>query len=359
MNMMINYLPQEGLPFGSNIHLVYSLKKQELLFLHNSFQWIMNGEVPGKLSTAISKIEQEDVSFLSQVLTNVLDGKFNGKITFKLRTMDGHRWLQATPFLGDLEGERILISTIIDVTDEIINQQSFEKFSNKKNSILHMLGHDLRGPLNLAKSVMKIVDREISDPTLLKKTEYIATILQQSINMISDLINREFLETANSELVKLRVNIVQKLDEYIEECRRSESVTAIDFQLHASSDKIFISLDEAKFMQIVNNLISNSLKFTPSGGQISVSIEEKQGEVEFRFSDTGIGIPESALPVIFDKFTSAKRPGLRGEPTVGLGLSIVKTIVDWHNGKISCESKEGSGTTFRLLLPTNLPEQVK
>lgn len=354
--MTISLLPQKGFPFGNNIHFIYAIRSNQLLFLHTSFDWIIANGGDDAIEALISKIEPEDVSFLQQIFTNVLSGRFSGKTTFKLRGPEGHRWLHATPLSAEHNGEQVIIGTLVDITDEVINMQSIEKFTNKKNSILHMLGHDLRGPLNVANSVIKVIDRQISDPTVLEKTGYIATILHQSIDLISDLVKRELIETTGTELVIKRVDIVSKLSEYLEECRRSESISEIKFNMRSSSDRVFIKLDDAKFMQVVNNLISNSLKFTPPGGQITVVIEEDTDEVLFEFSDSGIGIPEKLLPEIFEKFTTARRPGLRGEPTLGLGLSIVKTIINWHEGKIRCESTEGSGTTFFIRIPKNLPE---
>ena len=353
--MTISLFPQKDFPFGNNIHFVYQIQSRQLLFLHSSFDWIISDDEDDPIHALISKIAPEDVTFMQQILSNVLSGRFSGKTTFKLRHTDGYRWLHATPLPAEYKGEQVIIGTLVDITDEVVNMQSIGRFANKKNSILHMLGHDLRGPLNVAKSVIKVIDREINDPALLEKTGYIANILHQSIDMISDLVKRELLETTGTELVRKRVDIVSKLTEYLEECRRSEALAEITFDLRASADKVFIKLDDAKFMQVVNNLISNSLKFTPPGGEITVAIVEEPGEVLFTFSDTGIGIPEKLLPEIFEKFTPARRPGLRGEPTIGLGLSIVKTIINWHEGNIICESKEGSGTTFIIRLPKNLP----
>lgn len=353
--MSISYLPREGYPFGHNIHFVYSISSGELLFLHQSLGWILSGSEISDSDKVISKIDPEDRLYLQDVLKNILEGRFSGKITFKLRGSDQFRWLQVIPFTGTYNGAEVIAGTLTDVTDEVLTMQLLTKFTDKKNSILHMLGHDLRGPLNIARSLIKTITRQVEDPVLLEKTEHIAGILQQSIDMISDLVKREFLETTNAELVTTRVDIVKLVKDYLEECKRSEDLAGISFELSSSSEKIFIKLDNAKFMQVINNLISNSLKFTPAGGTISVTIEEKGDQVNFRFSDTGIGIPESLLPEIFEKFTAARRPGLQGEPTLGLGLSIVKSIIGWHEGWISCESIEGSGTTFFIRLPKNLP----
>ena len=104
-------------------------------------------------------------------------------------------------------------------------------------------------------------------------------------------------------------------------------------------------------MQVINNLISNSIKFTHDGGIISVSIEDKQDTVLFTVADNGIGIPAKYHDKLFDKFTKARREGLKGEPSTGLGMSIIKTIVEWNDGKIWFDSKENEGTTFYIELP--------
>lgn len=92
--------------------------------------------------------------------------------------------------------------------------------------------------------------------------------------------------------------------------------------------------------------MTNALKFTKKQGEISLTLTDQTDSVLFTIRDNGIGTPEKFHPLIFEKFTEARRIGLNGEPTVGLGLSIVKTIVEWHRGNIWFESKENEGTTF-------------
>jgi two-component system sensor histidine kinase VicK len=352
---MVNILPQEGFPFGNNIHFAYCINSGKFLFIHPSIEWAASGDTGNHPAQILSKIEAEDLIYLKEIFSNLLAGRLTGRISLKLQDVGAFRWLQVTPFLAEKENVPLILGSVEDVSDEVTNLQTVTKFANKKNSILHMLGHDLRGPLNIAKSLATSLGRQTTEPAVLKKTAHISSILQQCIDMIADLVNREFLETTSAELLKKRVDIVSKIREYLEECKRSESLAGISFHLLSSSDKIFIKLDDAKFMQVINNLVSNSLKFTPSGGSVTVEIKESPGNVNFKFSDTGIGIPETLLPEIFEKFSPAGRPGLQGEPSIGLGLSIVKTIVGWHDGKITCESKEGEGTTFFITLPKNIP----
>ncbi len=350
--MIINLEKQKGFPFGNNIHFVYDLSIKEFLFIHSTLEWaIKPDQQQSTLSALINHIHPDDMSMLKHALSKTKVAKFQGSLKFRLMNSTAERWIQVIPLLGRHNSSEVILGSVIDISDEVANTESMNKYANKKNSILHMLGHDLRGPLNMAKSVIGLLDSEVSDSAVIKKIQYIKTIIQASIELINNLITREVLETTEVVLVKKRVDIVKKLTEYLEECRRSADLAQRSFSLTSSAEKIFIEMDLSKFMQVVNNLISNSMKFTRSGGSISITISEEQGYLRFIFSDDGIGIPKEHLTKIFDKFTTARRPGLNGEPTLGLGLSIVKTIIYWHGGKIWCESEEGKGTAFYVELP--------
>ncbi|MDB5120333.1 MAG: phosphate regulon sensor protein PhoR [Sphingobacteriales bacterium] len=104
-------------------------------------------------------------------------------------------------------------------------------------------------------------------------------------------------------------------------------------------------------MQVINNLISNAIKFTADDGVIEVDIKDQQQTVMIAVRDNGIGISEDMHPYLFDRFTKAIRTGLRGEEPVGLGMSIIKTIIELHNGTIYFESKENEGSIFFIETP--------
>jgi two-component system sensor histidine kinase VicK len=214
-----------------------------------------------------------------------------------------------------------------------------------------LLAHDLRGPLGVASNMSNALAHELANERLAGAAGGISKILMQSINLITDLIEREFIETINVALVKKSIDIVTKINEYFTECKASEEITKRKFEFTSSHKSIFIDLDESKFMQVINNLMTNALKFTEDGGKISCHVEDCGHSVLFTFSDNGVGIPEELHTFLFDKFTDARRPGLHGEPSIGLGLSIVKVILDWHAGSIRVESAEDAGTKFIFEIP--------
>jgi two-component system sensor histidine kinase VicK len=208
--------------------------------------------------------------------------------------------------------------------------------------------------LGTIQNLSAIIKKKTSDSEteeLTKLINSIERISRNSVAMIRNLLNQEFLESANAELVLRRNNIVRTISETIEEYKRSENTLQRTFNFSASTDVIQIDIDETKVVQAIINLISNAIKFTQENGIIDISIKEVDNTVLLTVSDNGIGIPEKYHDSLFDKFTRARRTGLHGEVSHGLGMSIIKSIIDWHHGHIWFESKESEGTTFYIRLP--------
>lgn len=348
MSQLINLM--NGLPNASNVNFVFDQKSLSFVYLDKNILSLANLNASPNLEQLQELIHEDDLDIVLYALEQVLEGRSIGIVKFRIALEGNEIWLGVLPFLEFDNPEPVIYGNIMDITSEIENFSSISKYANKKNSILHMLSHDLRGPLGMANSLIAVLEKDMDQPKNLDKTRAISQIIRESINLIEDLVNREFLDTIEAALVKKRIDIVKKLSEYVEECKKSAHLADRNFSLVSSSDMIQIEVDEAKFMQIVNNLISNALKFTYPNGNITIGINDHPNHVEVTFTDDGIGIPEHLLPGIFDRFTKSKRVGLNGEPTTGLGLSIVKEVINWHNSEIVCESKEGEGTTFRIML---------
>jgi two-component system sensor histidine kinase VicK len=125
----------------------------------------------------------------------------------------------------------------------------------------------------------------------------------------------------------------------------------IHLEIESSSPQVFAEVDQTKFIQVLTNLVANAIKFTPKNGHIRVIVQEEPQSLLIRVSDDGIGIPKDMQGELFERFTRARRPGLRGEETTGLGLSIAKRIVELHQGKVWVESEENKGSTFFVRIP--------
>lgn len=356
MSQLINL--STGLPNASNVNFVFDLNSSSFLYLADNIKALHSDIESLEVKSLLELVHEEDRDVVLHGVKYILEGKSTGIIKFRLVLEKGITWFGVMPFLELNSTEPTIFGNLMDITSEIDNFSSISRYANKKNSVLHMLAHDLRGPLGIANSLVNVLEKDMDQPKNLDKTKAISTIIQEAINLIGDLINREFLETINAALVKKRIDIVKKMAEYVEECKRSAQLADRNFSLISSSSIIQIEVDEAKFMQIINNLISNALKFTYPNGNISIVIEEFQDRVELTFTDDGIGIPAQLLPNIFNQFTESKRVGLNGEPTTGLGLSIVKEVIAWHDATIVCESEEGKGTSFKITFLKDLQQEM-
>lgn len=221
--------------------------------------------------------------------------------------------------------------------------------SQEKDRILRTVAHDLRNPIGGIASLTLVMADDNYDES---QKEMIGLIRETSKNSL-ELIN-EILEAANNGPDKLNKELVE-INGLI-----THSVELLRFKALEKEQKIILGLldkpgeiyiSREKIWRVINNLITNAIKFSPAGSAIFVKVKDLGGEVEISVKDNGIGIPDKFKNKVFNMFTDAKRPGTAGEKSFGLGLSISKQIVENHNGKIWFESFENSGTTFFITLP--------
>lgn len=229
-----------------------------------------------------------------------------------------------------------------------------DKFNAKKNATLEILSHDLAGPFTLLQQMTDyFLDRvqSLADVELNEMIGVMQATCADSVNLIRDFVDDEFMQSVNIALKRERVDLVQKLAQIMQEYQRSAHHIAKHFFFEPVQQPIYVELDQNKFMQVMNNLLSNAIKFTHEGGHITVQVEVQPGKVLLTVSDDGIGIADTLHSIVFERFTKARRPGLRGEKTTGLGMSIIKTIVELQQGRIWFTSAENQGTTFFIELP--------
>ncbi|PVY42148.1 sensor histidine kinase [Pontibacter virosus] len=248
------------------------------------------------------------------------------------------------------------VIALAGMAENVTRQQDFinylTEFGQRKNSALEMVVHDLRGPLAVVKSVASLLRREHNDKNqeIMQFTDIIETACTQCTDLIQDLLSEEHLQSPEVYVHKTRVDMSEQIRNVVEFYKKGQMVQQ-QFVLQLPEEPLMVSLDQIKFSQILNNLISNSIKFTPQDGTITIRAFQDGGEAVVEHSDTGIGIPEHLLPALFERRSSASRTGLNGEESRGLGLSIVYELVRLQGGSISVQSREQAGTRFTVRLP--------
>ena len=305
----------------------------------------------------LDSVHPEDREYVVQQFHKIMNGEAGKDIEFRIQFPDKSvKWLCVNAALNEKESAECVITGGAEDVTAIKGKTAFLKRSMaKKGSVLSILVHDLAGPLKNINGICYLIKEELKEynnPELDKMIGMVTKTSERSMHLIKEFVTQDFLESTSVEVTKKRTDIVAELREVIKQYKSFEEFAGSKtFNLHSSNDKVYVKIDAYKFMQVINNLISNAVKFTHEGGVINLYVEEKEEDVLIIVADNGVGIPASLQGVLFEKFTKARREGLKGEPTIGLGMSIVKTIVEWHNGRIWFESKEKKGTTFYIEIP--------
>jgi signal transduction histidine kinase len=232
--------------------------------------------------------------------------------------------------------------------------EKLKELDEMKKDFVSSVTHELRSPLSAIETYVNLLldkNPEYERENFLRILKNIARLR----HFINDLLDSAKIEKGKMEIVKIPFDLVSAVNDIIELFRiqASEKKIALDFSTKLNILKI--NGDEDRVKQVVTNLVSNALKFTPSGGKIAVgcqlTADEKSAEVSV--SDTGIGIPSEDAERIFLKFEQVKgiREQIKGPKGTGLGLAIAKGIVELHGGAIRVESELHKGTTFYFTLP--------
>ncbi|MCC2545941.1 PAS domain S-box protein [Hymenobacter sp. BT175] len=345
------------------VFFVYSLREGRITYVNDAYELLLHGhcnQVNEELPGLLRQIHPDDKAYLAGCFAHLVWGEAMENIEARLIRDNGLvQWLCLSAHCVQENGETFLTGFAHDISSNKEYLENAHKYNMKKNSTLEILSHDLAGPLNLMHEVSARLGHKLEhyqNADLNELVRIIRTTCGESVDLIRDFVGHEFLESANIDLKRERTDLVHQTKIVVDNYREGERNVDKEFILRSNQPSIYIWMDINKFMQVINNLISNSIKFTPDGGRIELTLEEKEDHVLLTVTDNGIGIPEAFHPVLFDKFTKARRPGLRGEKSTGLGMSIIKTIVELHEGSIEFESAENQGTTFFIRLPLSLGE---
>ncbi|PJJ61072.1 PAS domain-containing sensor histidine kinase [Hymenobacter chitinivorans] len=347
------------LELGRTAYFVYLPAEHRVVYVSEAFQ-LLTGDpaqhVNEDLPHLLKRLHPDDRQYVAHRLEQAgLDEVLEG-LELRLSRSDGNtQWLSVNlcRVLGP-DGQEYLTGSALDVTRSKENIINLQKFGTKKNAVLEILSHDLAGPLLMLQQLTEQLELD-TQGHLSAHAQKMLSLMQRtcrdSVSLIHDFVDAEFMESASVELHLTRTDLVVWMKTLVEEYQRTETLLHLHFDLQAPDFPVYVNVDMDKFHQVINNLISNAVKFTPDGGHITVRVEADQDRVRVIVADTGVGIPARYQPVLFDKFTKARRPGLRGEKTTGLGMSVIQTIVELHQGQVSFTSTEGEGSTFVVELP--------
>lgn len=227
-----------------------------------------------------------------------------------------------------------------------------------KTEFFSNLSHELKTPLNVILSAMQLLDAAVigndgnnGERALKKYSNIIKQNCYRQLRLVNNMIDITRVDAGFFGLNRQNINIVSVVESV--SLSVSEYIKAKSIQLIFDTDieECTISCDPEKIERVILNLLSNSIKFTKPGGSITVNMYDKKENIIISIKDTGIGIPSDKLEIIFDRFRQVDRSFARHQEGSGIGLSIVKSLVELHGGTISVRSEFGKGTEFIIELP--------
>ncbi|QHT65306.1 PAS domain S-box protein [Rhodocytophaga rosea] len=258
------------------------------------------------------------------------------------------------------EGEHTLGYTILeDISERKLVEVKLKKLYESQEILIHTVAHDLKNPIHIIKTLSSFLKKdmdafqEIDEQKKFRSLthlEMIETSCEKAYSIIKDLLLIGEIELGKQPLEKENIEMKSFIEPLLRPFQLAAKEKGIGIHIDFSSEPVYAQINRDKFTRVIENLLSNAIKFTSNGGQVTVRSKKESQRVLLQVSDTGIGIPDSIQSNVFQKFTKAKRRGTEGEATTGLGLYIVKQIVELHKGNIWLESKENIGTSFYIEL---------
>jgi len=240
--------------------------------------------------------------------------------------------------------------------------EELKRLSQLKSDLVSMVSHELRTPLATVKEFTSILADQIAGPVTANQQEYLGIIkanLDRLARIIDDLLDMAKLEAGRVLLNKGLLDIPQVLQHVVQSMQPLAQSKRIVLRRQVPETLPSLFADADKVTQVLLNLVSNAIKYTPESGEVTLQIDEGENDVQFSVTDTGIGLAAEDVPKLFEKFQQFQRPaGTRGHKGTGLGLAISKRLVELHGGRIWATSRLGQGSTFSFTVPKYHMEEV-
>ncbi len=264
-------------------------------------------------------------------------------------------WLQVrATVVADADGKPVYIRGVsIDVSARKRAEESLREVSRHKDEFLAMLSHELRNPLAPIRSAAHLLGMAPDNVARVKQS---SIIIERQVNHMTSLIN-DLLDVSrvNTGLVTLDKQVVDLYQVVVESLEQTQPLIMDRNHLlrvrGPKEGEVSVLGDRKRLVQVLTNLLHNSAKYTPPGGQITLTVSHHTGMVELHVSDNGIGIDAELMPHIFELFTQEKRSSDRTQGGLGLGLALVRSLVLLHGGHVTAASEgPGAGATFSVYL---------
>ena len=340
---VLHAMPEGMMVFDEAGNISFSNDKISALFGTN------NGELK---TDSLEWCKDDSVKeFLHKIIHNPLSNYINDSVEFIPKSFSDKKYIaHAYPLFSPRDRNQIQGTLVLfrDYTEESLAK-------NARGEFVAHVAHELKNPLNVLAMYSESLLREEGESPEFRIEA--VNVIQDEVERLSMLINNLLsitkIEMGSMNIDRQRVKLRDLLEDVFTTVKRSGSDKNLEFKFNVLGDLSSLYVDKELLRIALNNLLSNAVKYSESTGVISLSAEEADGFVHIRVADSGIGIPEKEQPLVFDKFFRSDSEDVRSRTGHGLGLSLVKDIVNLHHGSIHIKSEVGNGTEITITLENN------
>ncbi|HEY0431509.1 MAG TPA: PAS domain S-box protein [Pyrinomonadaceae bacterium] len=229
-----------------------------------------------------------------------------------------------------------------------------EKANRLKDEFLATLSHELRNPLNVILGYAEVLLRSEearSSEFVTRAAEILKRNALAQSRLVRDLLDLSRLQVGKLSLNQEVVSLTTIIDNAVETVRGEAAIKQIEIKVDSAEDVVFVNADPLRLEQVIWNLLNNAVKFTPAGGAVSIRVRAPEGRVVLTVEDNGPGIEPEFLPHVFEMFRQADASSSRPHGGMGIGLALVRQLIELHGGTVSVTSKPDQGAKFTLELP--------
>jgi signal transduction histidine kinase/ActR/RegA family two-component response regulator len=270
-------------------------------------------------------------------------------VSFETVSPLSNRWLEVRAY----PTQQGLTVYFRDVTDRKLAEEQLRQADQRKNEFLAILAHELRNPLAPLRNGLHILKlRPDADPTVSQTVNMMDRQMTHLVRLVDDLLDVSRITRGKLELRQRKALLSEILDHAVESVRALIESRRHELVVEIRAQNLLVDADPDRLAQVFSNLLSNAAKYTEAGGHITLSLDHENDEAVVAVQDNGVGIPPYALEQVFDMFSQVRSGEVRSAEGLGIGLSLVRTLVQMHSGTVCAFSDgPGRGARFTVRLP--------
>jgi PAS domain S-box-containing protein len=331
------------------------LRTRQLRMSDNAAEFL--GVAPKDLHRAYAAVHPDDHARHERLVEETIQqhGEFVDEIRMIRPTDQTVRWIEvrARVVCDEDEAPQVLSGISFDITNRKKMEAALRESDRRKDEFLAMLAHELRNPLAPIRNAGELMNRLASEDTRVQTAvEIVNRQVQQLTRMVDDLLDVSRITRGRIDLEQKNVNVVEVVSAALQAVEPLIRDKGHHVSLATDFESLIVVGDSARLQQCVVNLLNNAAKYTDPGGELKIEVRRARADVVISVADNGTGISEQLLPNLFDLFVQGERTLDRSQGGLGIGLSIVKQLVEMHGGSVAVASGgNGRGSAFRITLP--------